>query len=127
MDKIFISELELRSVIGTLPQERLAPQSVFADLELQLDLSGAGKNDALELSVDYSQVEEAVLQIAEQSSFLLLEALAEAIAEKLLSFSPVSGCRVRLFKPGASSHSKISIELNRSRCEKDGLRRLSRG
>ena len=115
MEKIFITEFWTDAVIGTLPEERLRPQRLRLDLELRCDASRAAVSDDLRDAVDYSAVERAVADAVEKSSFFLLEALAKAVGDVILSFPGVTECTVRIAKPGASVRAAIAYEAEFSR------------
>lgn len=116
MDRICISGLPVKAVIGTYPEERHQPQQLFFDLTLTGDFSLAGKTDTLQNTVDYHAVEEKVIAMAESSSFFLLEALAERTAELCLTFSAVQSVAVRIAKPAAALRGEtIALEIERSR------------
>ena len=86
MDKIIITDLKCNLIIGTLPQERERKQDIFLDVTLYCDMKKAGRSDCLMDAIDYSAVESALKETAENSSFFLLEALGESLAEKALTF-----------------------------------------
>ncbi len=116
MDKIFIRNLELRTVIGLYERERTAKQALILNLELRGDFSHAGRTDTLEGSVNYREVEEKVIAFVESSSFRLLEALAEAVAALCLSFPEVVSVKVAIDKPGAALRAdSIALEIERTR------------
>ena len=111
MDKIILKGLPVGCVIGTLPAERTAPQTLFFDLELCGDFSRAGRTDDLNDAVDYTAVERCVRDYASGTSFHLLERLAYACAEKLLAeFPPLDRVTLRIRKPDAPVESE-SVEL----------------
>lgn len=114
MDKIHIVGLEIDALIGTLPQERTAKQPLVFDLHLGGDFSKAGKTDTLTDTVNYRDVEEKLIDMVENSSFLLLEALAESAAQLCLSIPGVRSVNVRITKPRASlRRESISVEIDR--------------
>ena len=76
MDRIILKGLPVGCVIGTLPEERTAQQTLFFDLELYGDFSRAGRTDDLNDAVDYTAVERCVKDYAAGTSFHLLERLA---------------------------------------------------
>ncbi len=116
MDKIFIRNLELRTIIGLYEQERSAKQALIFNLELRGDFSHAGRTDTLDHSVNYREVEEKVIELVEASSFRLLEALAEAVADLCLSFDEVVSVRVAIDKPAAALRAdSIGLEIERRR------------
>ncbi|MBP5586873.1 MAG: dihydroneopterin aldolase [Lentisphaeria bacterium] len=111
MDKIILRGLPVGCVIGTLPAERTAPQTLFFDLELCGDFSRAGRTDDLNDAVDYTAVERCVKEYAAGTSFFLLERLAYACGEKLLEGFPLlDRVTLRIRKPDAPVESE-SIEL----------------
>lgn len=102
MDKIMIKKIRCNALIGTLPQERIAPQMLLIDIELSVDLHKAGRSDELCDTVDYSLIEEKVVEIAQKSSFSLLEALNNAIGNMIMQDKRISSCRVEIFKASGS-------------------------
>lgn len=116
MDKIFINGMTVSAIIGTLPHERTAPQEITVDAILECDMKKAGKSDNLFDAVDYSAVEKNICETVKNSSFFLLEALADKIAETCLAFEGVSGVTVKIDKPKAAVFSKsIAIEIRREK------------
>lgn len=116
MDKIFINGMTVLTIIGTLPHEREIPQEITLDITLECDMKKAGETDDLFDAVDYSAVEKTIYETVRESSFFLLEALADKVAENCLAFEGVSGVTVKIDKPKAAAFSKsISIEIYRGK------------
>src|SRR5947209_17608621 len=71
------------------------------DLELFCDMRLAAVTDDVAHTVDYTQVADRVLTIAQTERFHLLEALAERLAQAILAQFPVSAVElgVRELKP----------------------------
>jgi dihydroneopterin aldolase/D-erythro-7,8-dihydroneopterin triphosphate epimerase len=116
MDKIFIQDLRTAAVVGTLPHERTSVQEIVLNLELACDLAKAGRSDALEDTVNYKAVKQAVLKLVEASSFKLLEALAQNVADACLAFEGVEAVKVRIDKPNALRFAKsVAVEIQRER------------
>lgn len=112
MDKIRIEGISVNALIGTLPHERCRRQNLLIDIEIGLDLKPAAVSDDLFKSVDYSEIEKRTLEIVSGSSFYLLEALAGAIGEMLLSYELVQYGRVSLFKAAGSCAGKgVRVEM----------------
>ena len=111
MDRIILKGLPVGCVIGTLPEERTAQQTLFFDLELYGDFSRAGRTDDLNDAVDYTAVERCVKDYAAMTSFYLLERLAYACGEKLLAQFPLlDRVTLKIRKPDAPVESD-SVEL----------------
>ncbi len=81
MGTIVIKGLRELGVHGVLPEEQTRPQPFEVDVELTVDLSTAGESDALEDTVDYAAVAEAVSRVVTSERYALLERLGTRIAE----------------------------------------------
>lgn len=98
MGRIVITGLRQMGVHGVLPEEQHQPQPFEVDLELAVDLDEAARSDALEDTVDYGAVVDAVSRIIAEEHFQLLERLAARIAEVTRSDPRVEGVRVTVRK-----------------------------
>ncbi len=116
MDTLRLKGLELSTVIGTLPGERVRKQNVVFDLALDFDSSKAGKSDDLADTFDYSALERKIVSAVESSSFRLIEALAEHVAGLCLEVPQIRSVEVTLSKPEAEIRSSaVEITVRRSR------------
>jgi len=126
MDRIILEDIAVEAVIGTLPEERTKRQILHITAELGGDFRAAGKSDDFSLAFDYSAVEKRIFDFVSGSSFRLLEALAENLAEDLLSIPYIASVRLRIDKPGAPKIARrIQIDIERSRGEKTGKKDMS--
>tara|TARA_Y100000768_G_scaffold171303_1_gene128181 strand:- start:448 stop:795 length:348 start_codon:yes stop_codon:yes gene_type:complete len=113
MDKVFIRNLEVESIIGIFQWEREVRQLISVDIEMDFDNTKAAKSDSIEDALNYKLVGKRVTAFIEASKFKLVEALAEKISEIILKEFAVDRVKVTLSKPGAMRGSKavgISIE-----------------
>jgi len=123
-DRIVLTNLRFDAAHGHHDWERERPQRFEIDVELLMDLRPAGATDDLPMTVDYGHVYDAVAEIVTTRTFRLLEAIAEAIAGRLLDDGPsVEEVVVRVRKPdvvlgGPLDHA--SVEIHRRRHETDG-------
>ncbi len=102
VDRIFVPEIPMRARVGVTEAERASGQELSIDVELGLDLSPAGRGDALERTVDYERVCDVVDGVVRARAFHLIEAVAEACARGVLDAFPViEEVRVHVRKPGA--------------------------
>ena len=117
MDKIILRGLPVDCVIGTLPEERTCPQTLYFDLDLYGDFSRAGETDELADAVDYTAVERSVKDFAAGTSFFLLERLAYASARKLLEEFPLlNRITLTIRKPSAQVESEsVALEITLAR------------
>lgn len=114
MDRIHIRDLLLRCILGITDEERKDKQDVLINVTLFADLKRAGITDLIENSVDYSSVKKSIIRIVENSSFRLLEALAEAIAMACLGYQGIDKAIVSVDKPGALRFARsVAVEIER--------------
>jgi FolB domain-containing protein len=114
MDKIFISDLLIRGVIGISDREREQPQDILVNIVLFADTQPAGKSDNVEDSVNYRTVAKMVLAHTETIKRYTVESLANDIAEMCLKDPKVAGVKVRVEKPGAVRFAKsVGVEIER--------------
>lgn len=98
MDRVFLQGMAFSAGHGTRPEERALGTRFLVDLEVEADLRRPGASDSLEDTVNYSRLYRAVQEVMEGPPKNLLEALAEAIAQKVLAGFPVQAVRVRVRK-----------------------------
>ena len=114
MDKIFIRDLEIETVIGIYEWEREIKQLVSVSLEMVFDTKKAGKSDKIQHSLNYKKISKKVISLTKSSKSKLIENLAHKIAKKILSDFPVSSLTVTVEKPGALRGSKsVGVVINR--------------
>ena len=106
MDIVYIRELKVEAIIGVFDWERERKQIVSIDIELGCDIREAAHSDDIEDALDYKAVAHRIIDFVGKSRFLLVEALAEAVAEMILREFQVPWLRLRLGKPGAVTGSK---------------------
>ena len=101
MDRVFIEDLRIQTVIGVFDWEREITQTISLDLQMAFDIGRAAKSDAIADTLDYKSVSKRLIQFVESSEFQLVEALAEHCAQIVLDEFPVNWLRLKLSKPGA--------------------------
>jgi len=80
LDRIEVRALRVVATHGALPEERERAQPFELDLDIWVETGVAGASDQLADTVDYGTVVERVGALVRDTSFTLLEALAEALA-----------------------------------------------
>ncbi|WP_250125443.1 dihydroneopterin aldolase [Chroococcidiopsis sp. CCMEE 29] len=116
MDCIHLTGIRCYGYTGYLPEEQVLGQWFEVDVTLWLDLSVAGKSDAIQDTLDYRSIISMVQHLVKTAKFALVERLATAIAESILAAHNVEQVQVRLSKPAApipDFSGKITIELTR--------------
>jgi FolB domain-containing protein len=100
-DFIEIEDLLVRAIVGVNPEERVNRQDVLITIRLEADLRPAARSDSIDDAVNYKTITKGVIAFVEQSSFQLVETLAEEIAQFCLKEPRVQRVRVHVRKPGA--------------------------
>lgn len=118
MDKVFIKELCIETVIGVYDWERKIKQAVCIDLELGTQISAASNSDNIEDAIDYKEVAKTVKSFIQKSEFLLIEALAEQTIKLIFAKFNVTHVKGRFSKPGAVTGSKeVGVIIERTKDE----------
>ncbi len=118
MDVIEITGIRCYGYTGYLPEEQVLGQWFEVDLTLWLDLASAGESDNIADTLDYRSAIAIVKHDISTLKYILIEKLATAIADELLTLPLVQQVRVRLSKlaaPIPDFGGKISIEITRHR------------
>ncbi len=114
MDKIFLRELKIDTIIGIWDWERKIRQTIVIDLEMSADIAKAAATDDIKDTLDYKGVAKRVQQFVAESSFQLVETLAERIAGIIRDEFDVAWVRVQVHKPGAIRGSRdVGIDIER--------------
>jgi len=101
VDVIEIDALRLRCVIGCRDEERRDRSDVVVDLRVCLDIRPAAATDDIAGAWNYRTAAKAVIALVEASSYRTVEALATAVARKLVGDCQAPYARVTVRKPGA--------------------------
>ena len=101
MDIIFISGLTAATTIGAYDHERDIIQNLMIDLELGCDARKAGASDALEDALDYDAISRRTQAFVEQTTYYLIESVAEQLSKILLDEFPIIQLKIKITKLGA--------------------------
>jgi dihydroneopterin aldolase len=116
MDIIFLRGLQIETTIGVYDWERVIKQTVILDLEMGTDIRRAAATDDIADTLDYKALSKRVIGFVEASEFLLVETLAERVADILLNEFGIPWLRLTLNKKGAvRSASDVGIIIERGR------------
>jgi dihydroneopterin aldolase len=123
-DRISLRGLRFLGRYGVTLEERMEPQPIEVDVDMQVDLSAAASSDELSDTVDYSAVFELVREIAEERSFRLIEALAGEVAAAVLAAyvgePRLEAVEVRVRKPQAplpGTFETVEVAVRRARSD----------
>jgi 7,8-dihydroneopterin aldolase/epimerase/oxygenase len=116
MDKVFIEALEIEALIGIYDWERRVRQPLLFDIEMAFDNRKPAASDQIADTLDYKAVSKRLIEYVSQSSFGLVETLAERCAEIILGEFGVRHVRLKLSKPGAVRGARaVGVIIERSR------------
>ena len=118
MDKVFIEALEIECVIGIYDWERTIKQPIVLDIEMAFDNRVPAASDSIDDTLDYKSVSKRLIQFVSESSFGLVETLAERCCEIILSEFNVSHVKMKLSKIGAVRGAKaVGVMIERTRAD----------
>ncbi|MBI5814444.1 MAG: 2-amino-4-hydroxy-6-hydroxymethyldihydropteridine diphosphokinase [Nitrospinae bacterium] len=113
-DLILLEGLEIECVIGVFDWERNIRQKVIVDLRLECSTSAAAASDDIADTVDYKSIAKGIIALVEPSAFMLIEKMAEQIANYCLARPGVDRVTVRVSKPGSVRGSRnVAVEITR--------------
>ncbi len=101
MDIVFIEDLRIDAVIGIYDWERRVRQTLSFDIEMAFDNTVPAAEDDIERTLNYKDVSKRLIDYVGESSFGLVETLAERCAAIIREEFGVSWVRLKLSKPGA--------------------------
>lgn len=118
-DKILLRGMVFYGFHGATAAEQEVGQRFVVDLEIQLDVSRAGRSDSIEDTVSYSHLYKATKDILEGPRRKLLENVAESLAHSILGRFDIESVMVRVKKPEVPMKGSIldyaAVEIFRQR------------
>lgn len=101
VDKLFVRELKIDTIIGFWEWERRVKQTVSVDLEIATDARVAARADAIDAALNYERLSQRVIEVVAAAQFNLVETLAEAVAQITVKEFGAAWVKVQIAKPGA--------------------------
>jgi len=121
MDRVFIEALEIECVIGIYEWERKIKQPIVLDIEMSFDNRKPAASDDIADTLDYKAISKRLIQFVSESSFGLVEALAEHCCRIIIDEFGVARVKLKLSKIGAVRGAKaVGVMLERSRSDASG-------
>jgi len=117
MDKIFLTDLNIDTIIGVYDWERETRQTLRFDLEMTWDIRAAAASDNIADTLDYGAISQTIVQFVEASRYQLIETLAQELCTLLLAEYPIPNIKLSLTKPVAlhgQNYAKIVIERSKA-------------
>ena len=98
-DIILLEGIQIPAALGVTAAERHMRRPATLDIEIERDLSEAGRTDRIGQTVHYKRVFEVVEDVASNHEHKLVEALGQRIAEAILAKFDVDAVTVTVRKP----------------------------
>jgi dihydroneopterin aldolase len=116
MDKVFISQLHVETIIGVYDFEKEKKQSLYFDIEMLSDIKPAAASDDINLALNYAQVSERVIEHATAKPVELLETLVEQLAAIILAEFNANEVKIKVSKPAAVPQAQtVGVEITRNK------------
>lgn len=114
MDILSIEQLKVTTTIGVHDWERQIKQTLYFDLQWEVDVAKVAQTDQISEATDYVEVSEVLLSFTRENAFFLIETLAERAAQFLLSHFKFNWIKIKITKPGVIRDAKnVSITVER--------------
>src|SRR3989338_9838789 len=101
MATIRITDLTLKTIIGTNAWERTTKQKVVINICLDYNASLAAKTDNINYAVDYKQITKKIIEKVKKSKFYLLEKLTQSVLNIIMEDKRIKKASVCIDKPRA--------------------------
>jgi FolB domain-containing protein len=97
-DFIVIENFTVPARVGHTAAERSFPQIVRLDMQVYLSLENAAKEDRMDAAMDYAALIKKTERLLARKKFVLIEALAEAVAQLALEHPLAEAVSVKAVK-----------------------------
>jgi dihydroneopterin aldolase len=101
MDKIFLNDLHIDTIIGIYDWERETLQTLSFDLEMDWDIRKAAQSEDIAETLNYDAIAKTIVKFVEASRYQLIETLAEDLCALLLQEYDIPKLKLTLSKPVA--------------------------
>lgn len=114
---IGVEGLEITCIIGVLPHERTAEQTLRVDVEIDRSIEVAARDDDVAETVDYVAIADVVTELAVEGRFELLETLAARAVDLMIERFDAERAAIKIMKPAAipaARHATVRLERRRT-------------
>ena len=87
-ERIELRGLRCNAIVGILDEERVRPQPLVFDLDLERPFAAAAQLDDIHATTNYAEVLALTCATTTRGAFRLLETLATRVGEEILGFDP---------------------------------------
>lgn len=116
MDKLFIHDLKIETLIGAYDWERKVKQTITLDIEYGINAKNGASTDHIDSTCNYIDLGQVAVDFIKNSEFYLVETLAEKTAALLLEKFDIPWIKLYIRKMGTLCQAKeVGIEIVRHR------------
>ncbi len=116
-DRILLEGIEIPAALGVTAAERRMRRPVTLDIEIERDLTQAGRSDRIADTLHYGRIFEVIEDVAASREHKLVEALADRIAAAVLERFDAAAIIVTVRKPkpiaGVLQYAGVKIRRTR--------------
>lgn len=116
IDKIFMRDLQVDTVVGVLDWERIVRRTVIIDIAMGVETDRAIAQDDIAHTLNYQALHDQIVAFVRATRCDLIETLADRIAQLVLAQFDVAWVELTLRKPAALAGSTdVGITMRRER------------
>ncbi len=113
-DKLILADLTVPCHIGVTESERQTAQSLWIDVELDIDAAHAAESDDIVDAIDYARLISLIEAEISNRPFRLLETVAQEVAELILDTFHLTTVLVRVKKRAVAHLGFAAVEIVRT-------------
>lgn len=119
MDRVRLTGIRLEARHGVLAAEKARDQWFRIEVSVWGDFGAAARTDDLEKALDYARLHDLVVTEGRETSFDLIESLAEHLCRRVLEDLPARKVEVTVIKekppiPGFTGEASVILRRDRS-------------
>lgn len=114
-DFVKVNGLKVEAVIGVFDWERVITQPLVIDVTMATDIREAASSDDIDHAINYKAVCDDITQWCQQAKAMLIETLAELIAQNVLQKYATTQVTVTVAKPTAIKEADyVAVQITRT-------------
>ncbi len=125
-DRLFLHGITAQCRLGVHEWEQAAAQTVWIDVEVEIDASRAARRDDVRDAVDYATLVERLKRAAEARPYRLMETLAQELAAAALKEAGTPRAKIRVTKRALPGIDAATVEVERTQAARLTARRPRR-
>ena len=104
-----IIDLEIKCIIGKLPNERVEEQSLLLDINLDVNVGDSDFEDKIDETIDYTIISDMATKLAITKKYNLIESFCRDLNNLFLeTFQVIQKTKISVKKPNAISVAKYA-------------------